>query len=199
MLAVGALILGSGVRPAVAGFKEGLAAYDRRDYTTALHEFLPLARAGNVVAQYHLGEMYAFGRGVPQDYAEAAKWWRPAAEKGDADSQYNLGVLYDRGWGVSPDYAQAATWYRRAAEQGYTLAQFSLGLMYALGQGVPQDYVRAYMWTSLAAATLPPNGAGQSLATETLDSITSKMTPAEIAEAQRLAREWKPKPPKPRQ
>jgi len=57
--------------PARAGFEEGLAAYERGDYATALKEWQPLAVAGNADAQYYLGVMYAFGQGVPQDYREA--------------------------------------------------------------------------------------------------------------------------------
>jgi TPR repeat protein len=58
--------------------------------------------------------------------------------------------------------------------------------MYAQGQGVPQDYVPAHMWFDLAAAQ------GEKDATELRDSLAKKMTPAQIAEAQKLAREWKP-------
>jgi len=66
--------------PAQAGFDEGLAAYKRGDYATALKEWRPLAEAGDATAQFILGGMYAKGQGVPQDYGEAAKWYRKAAE-----------------------------------------------------------------------------------------------------------------------
>jgi TPR repeat protein len=112
--------------------------------------------------------------------------WRPLADHGVAEAQFGLGVLYAKG--VPQDYAAAVGWYRKAADQGFTFAQFSLGFMYATGRGVPQDYVRAYMWTNLAAAR------GVSDAIESLNIIASKMSPAQIAEAQKLASEWKPKP-----
>ena len=60
--------------PARAGLDEGVAAYDRGDYATALREWRPLAEQGNAKAQYNLGAMYYSGLGVPQDYAEAVKW-----------------------------------------------------------------------------------------------------------------------------
>ena len=66
--------------PAGAGFDEGLAAYGRGDYETALREWRPLAEQGLAVAQFNLGLMYDEGQGVPQDYAEAVKWYRKAAE-----------------------------------------------------------------------------------------------------------------------
>ncbi len=65
--------------------------------------------------------------------------------------------------------------------------------MYGDGWGVPQDYVQAHMWYNLAASRLPP-GKDRDLAAENRDIIAERMTPAQIAEAQRLAREWKPKP-----
>ena len=80
-------------------------------------------------------------------------------------------------------------WYRKSAEQGYALAQYNLGGMYAKGQGVTQNYVKAHMWSNLAAAQ------GDETAAKNRDIIAAKMTKAQIAEAQRLAAEWKPKKP----
>ncbi len=57
--------------PARAGFDEGVAAYERGDYETALREFRPLAEQGLASAQYSLGLMYDNGEGVPQDYIQA--------------------------------------------------------------------------------------------------------------------------------
>ena len=85
------------------------------------------------------------------------------------------------------DYAEAAKWNRRAAEQGLANAQYNLGLMYNNGQGVPQDYVQAHMWSTLAAAQ------GYEGAKNTRDYLAKRMTSEQIAEARRLAREWKPK------
>ena len=63
-----------------------------------------------------------------------------------------------------------------------------LGLMYEQGKGVPQDYVLAYMWLNLSAAQ------GQETAVKVRDIVAGKMTPEQLAEAQRLARDWKPSP-----
>ncbi len=135
-------------------FEDGLAAYKRQDYLTALRLWRPLADHGNAAAQNNLGRMYYAGQGVPQDYAEAVKWYRKAANQGFAPGQQDLGIMYNR------------------------------------GQGVPQDYVQAHQWLNLAATT------GDPLAVQNRDSVATKMTPAQIAEAQKLAREWKPKPEK---
>ena len=114
------------------------------------------------------------------------RWYRLAAEQCDALAQCNLGYMYDTGRGVPQDYKEALRWYRLAAEQGFASAQFNLGLMYDTGQGVPQDCVQAHMWFNLAGAAGDPDGV------KNRDIVTAKMTPAQIAEAQRLAREWKP-------
>ncbi len=121
-----------------------------------------------------------------QDYSTALQLCRPLAEHGDARAQLSLGGMYYNGQGVQQDYPEAAKWTRKAAEQGYAPAQADLGVLYWNGQGVPQDVVLAYMWLSLAAEQEPD-------AVEERDLAASQMTPDEIAEAQRLAREWKPK------
>ena len=71
------------------------------------------------------------------------------------------------------------------------MAQLNLGSMYGSGQGVPKDDVLAYMWWNLAAAGANP-GAHEK-ATKNREIVARKMTPTQIAEAQRLSREWKPK------
>ncbi len=121
------------------------------------------------------------------DYATAIRELRPLAEHGDAKAQYNIGIMYDRGDGVPQDYAEAVKWYRKAAEQGFAKAQNNLGEMYRYGYGVAKDFVLAHMWYNLAAAQ------GNFGSPVQRDIVAMKMTPAQISEAQKLAREWKPK------
>ncbi len=171
--------------PAWADFEAGAEAYVRGDYTIALKEWRPLAEQGNATAQSILGLLYENGQGVPRDYAEAMRWYRLAAEQGDAGAQTSLGVMYYRGTGVPQDDAEAIRWFRRAAEQGDADGQAKMGAMYAKGQGVPQNDVRAHMWWSLAAAQ------GHEPARKVRNKLAKRMTPAQLDEAQRLAREWK--------
>jgi len=111
------LLVCAAVRPAFAGpFEDGLAAYDRDDYATAL------------------------------------RLWRPLADAGDATAQYNLGIMYRN------------------------------------GRGVPKDYVQAHMWFNLAASN------AHDKAVEDRDRVAARMTPVQIAEAQRLSLVWRPKP-----
>jgi TPR repeat protein len=121
-----------------------------------------------------------------KDYATALREWQAQAKQGDADAQDFLGTLYFKGWGVPQDYTKARQWWEKAAAQGSASAQSDLALLYANGLGGSQDLVQAYMWYSLAA------GNGYEIATGYRNDLAKQMTPAQIAEAQRLAREWKP-------
>ena len=96
---------------------------------------------------------------------------------------------FDEGWAAYQrgDYATAIREWRPLAEQGYPPAQLALGESYALGEGVRQDFVQAYLWFSLAAVH------GEPAILKFRDMVARKMTPAQIAEAEKLAREWKPK------
>ncbi len=81
--------------------------------------------------------------------------------------------------------------YLEAAANGNERSMLALAFAYEGGQGVPQDYVQAHMWFNLAASRLPP-GTDRAKAVKNRDHVAKRMTPAQIAEAQRLAREWKP-------
>jgi TPR repeat protein len=115
------------------------------------------------------------------------QWFRKAAEQGHAMAQFNLGVMYANGEGVPKDDAEAVKWFRKAAEQGDAKAQFNLGVMYAEGRGVPRNDVAAYAWMNLAAA------GGHKEAKVQRDRLETRMTREEIAEAQRIAAEFRPK------
>ncbi len=117
------------------------------------------------------------------DYATAYREWLPLAEQGDAKAQFNIGALYDFGEGVLKDDAVAVQWYRLAAAQGDVEAQFNLALMYQYGEGVPQDYMQAYAWFNIAAAQ------GNKNAVNNRDVIQRRMTPAQVAEGEKLSRE----------
>jgi len=153
-----------------------------------------------------LGMAYRKGEGVLQSHKEAFKWLLKSAElknvkaqrsiranyhqrhkqvakQGDSYAQRFLGASYYLGLGVTRDYAEAAKWYKKAAEQEDRVAQNILGAMYEKGKGISKDFVEAYKWFSLSEET--GNG---SMYKEKIGK--RKMTSAQIAEAQMLAREW---------
>jgi len=180
-------LLLSVVSAARAGLEDGAAAYTKGDYARAWFELKPLGERGNPEAEWYLGVMSHDGQGTPQNYAEAVKWFQKAVEQGYAKAEFNLGVMYRRGLGVQQDNAEAVRLYRKAAEQGYLDAQYNIGVMCAEGQGIREDLVQAYMWFSLVAAS------GDSTAKKNMEIVAARMAPSQIAEAQRLAKEWKPK------
>ena len=118
-----------------------------------------------------------------------ASWIRKAADQGDARAQYGVAVFYYAGNGVPQDYVAGAKFLRKAADQGNADAQKMLGSMYFLGRGVPKDYVSAHMWYNLSAAAN-----GNEEVAKLRDTTARLMTPSQVAEAQKLAREWKPTP-----
>ena len=149
---------------------------------------LVLSLVGLVVpawADFQTG-MDAKNRG---DFAKALREWRPLAEQGEARAQFYLGLLYQNGDGVPQSDEKAREWYEKSAAQGEANAQFYLGLLSAFGQGGPLDLAQAHMWYSLAA------GNGHARAALNRNDLAKQMAPAQIAEAQKRVREWKPKTP----
>ena len=138
----------------------------------------------SVKAQALLGHLYVNGQGVPQDDQRAAKWLRKAAHRGHAQAQSELGVMYLNGKGVSKDGEKAAKLFRRAARKGHVQSQIFLGRMYSEGRGVGLDVVAANMWFEIAASY------GNQIAQGLLHHAKNGMSPNQIAEARKLAREW---------
>jgi TPR repeat protein len=146
------LLLGMAHGPTRAGpLEDGLAAYHRRDFATALRHWRPLAEQGNANAQFNLGFMYGHGAGVSQSSADAMKWYRLAADQGLVDAQFNLGLMYQNGQGVPQNYPEAARWHRKAADQGHASAGVMMAIFFAEGRGVPQDDAVAMTWARWSA------------------------------------------------
>jgi TPR repeat protein len=163
-----------------------------RDSEEAVRWLRPLAERGIPIAQFHLGQMYRDGEGVPRDMSLAMRWIHLAAEQGLAPAQHSLGLIYAEGKGVPQDYGQALKWYREASIQGLAIAQIGLGLLYERGQGVMQDNVHAHKWYNLADAAASDSQfvkAIRDMAKRYRDRVAAQMTPAQILQAQELARQ----------
>ena len=122
-----------------------------------------------------------------------------AAEAGDAGAQCNLGILYgngldDNGHAVEANRPQAVRWLLAAAEQGLPRAQAKLAEAYAEAPDMSGSHVIACGWFLLAEVGL--HGIHLGRARSGYERIASHLTPAEIAEARRFARDWTPKRPK---
>ncbi len=176
--------------PTAIDADKALIDFERGYYRLSLRAWTVLANRGDAEGQYFLGQLYAQGRGAPQDFAKAALWFGESASQGYSHSQFALGYLSETGRGVSKDQSSAFKWYGLAADQSLAMAHNNVGLMYEEGRGVRQDYAQAYMRYSLAISlsNLNPGPAIQNL-----NSLTEKMTSTQIAQAERLAREWQQK------
>ncbi len=106
------------------------------------------------------------------------------AEEGDAKAQSGLGLRYYAGGAAPQNYAEAVRWFRLAAERGYAEAQVMLGVMSANGLGVPKNDAKALQWYLIATEQ------GDEAAQRRRDLIQPRMTLEQVADAQRLSREW---------
>lgn len=156
------------------------------------------AEQGDAMAQVTIGVMHDRGEGVAQDYAEALRWFRMAAASGNPVALHNIGTMYADGRGVAPDLNEAFKWYLRAAERGDVASQFIMGRMHLEGTCVERDIVQAYKWFDIAAtgpASPATDGSGapeaRSKASVRREEVAKNMTPAQIAEARKLAGEWR--------
>jgi hypothetical protein len=106
------LVLAVLVEAAIAGpLENASAAFQRGDYATTRRIMQSLAEQGDPAAQWHLGNMYYRGLGVPsENYGEAMKWYREAAKQGHVEAQDALGNMYYHGLGVQPNYVPAYMW-----------------------------------------------------------------------------------------
>ncbi len=173
--------------PNFADFQNGLKAFRNQDYETALDEWKPLAKRGDVQAQHYLGSMYKEGKGVIQDYETAIDWYTLAAEQGYTNAQRSLGDILSIEFSAWLDIKAAIKWYTLAAEQGDVWALVGLGDLYT---GLylelydkPDRLPRAHMWFNLAVSQ------GNIIAEYRRDELQKTMTSVQIVEAQKLARE----------
>ena len=158
------------------------------DDAEAVRWYRLAAEQGDLNSQHMLGLMYEMGEGVTQDYREAVRWYRRAAEYGHAGAQSGLGEMYYFGKGVPQSYEKAMRWSRLAAAQRDAAGMVMLGRMYEFGKGTPRDLVQAHMWFNLAS----PNQFFHDVAAKSRDRVAARLTSAEVARAQRLARDWRP-------
>jgi TPR repeat protein len=187
-----------------------------QNYAEAVRWFRRAADQGNLEAQLSLATMYYQGRGVEENYAEAVKWYCFAAAQGDGEAQHSLGTMHHFGHGVVQSYEEAVKWYRLAADQDHGEAQCNLGILYHEGKGVAQNKILAVKWLVLAANHWNTNALrilgnlyeqgqgvarnyvrahicyelaatlGDKDAQKQMGLIKNLMTPAQIAEAEKL-------------
>jgi TPR repeat protein len=128
----------------------------------------------------------AFNR---HDYVTAYRLLLPLAEQGNVSAQVMLGKIYSSTNFVGMDFQEGTKWYRKAAERKNKEAVSILCVSYVIGVGAPEDYVLGHMWCNIAVglARYPAESKSEAMLR---DLVARKMTPNQIGEAQRMAREW---------
>lgn len=225
--AVVALLLGPAwVAPASATpLDDGIAAFQRGEFSAARALLEPLAQNGDPVAQYYLGDLivrFAIDRQKP----EGLLWLRQSADAGVPDAMNQLATILAEGKVVSQDQRKANELFMQAASLGYLPAYNNLGLRSFRGVGRPPDPVDASEWFRLAAdqgfaeaqfnlAVMYAGGEGVKFdlveaymwmslamrqghpqATQQRPAILKAMTPPQIQEGEKRLRAWKPVVPK---
>ncbi len=146
-----AVFLAVGAAPAMAGYDEGLTAYQKRDWAAAIREFRPLAAQGNAAAQARLGHMLFEGLGGTKDDVEALRLFNAAAAAGDPLAQHWLGSAYFNGRAVPKDISQALVWFGRAADKGQPESLHAMGEIHFNGLGINKDEGRGVEYFKRAA------------------------------------------------
>jgi len=130
-----------------------------------------------------------------KDMATAARLWKIWADKGNAEARTLRGAMYWSGEGVPRDHTEAARLYLLAANQGYARAQNDIGFMLGFEGPPPHDDVEAYKWLTLAIERYTAKNQDRlDQARKDKATLAARMTPAQIAEAERRVKAWKPEP-----
>lgn len=160
--------------------KQGVDAWSRGDFKSAVEKWRPLAVAGDADAQFNLGQAYKLGRGVSTDLPTAIEWFRKAAVQGHAQAIDNYGLaLFQDG-----KKSEALPWLERSAARDEKRAQLVLGTMLFNGDGVAKDWVRAYaLVTRSSQQTLPQ-------ASQTLSQMDQYIPEAQRQQGLVLARKY---------
>jgi TPR repeat protein len=141
------------------------------------------AAQGDAAAENNLGVLYHLGESMPKDDSEATTLFIQSANHGNASAQLNLGRLYLEGDGVPQTDRLAVQWLTRAANQGNAHAELLLSTLYAGGHSITPNIAAAYMWLNLASVS-------NSHARELRDRLEKVVPADQVAEGQRLTRQW---------
>jgi len=158
-----------------------------------------LVLPGFVNAHYHSHDVLAKGtlEEVPLEawrlYALPPQY--PPRSLEEVRARTLLGAMYWSGEGVSRDHKEAARLYLLAANQGYARAQNDIGFMLGFEGNPPHDDVEAYKWLTLAIQRYTAKNQDRlDQAIKDRATLASRMTQAQIDEAERRAKAWRPRP-----
>jgi len=159
--------------------EDGIAAFERHDFNTAVRLIEPLAEHGDIEAEYFMGTFYMYGHGVAMDPSQAGVWfkrafahWETEARAGNPQAMVEIAGMLTAGLGVDRDDKAAVDWLRKAGDLGNAEAWAELGGLYVEGAGVQKDVAEGKRLLSKAAA------AGSARANEMLAALDKRAEPA---------------------
>jgi hypothetical protein len=158
------------------------------------------AEQGDASAALKLGLLIERGNIRKPEYGVAARWYERACELGSLPGCHDVGVSYEYGSnGVTKDISKAKDGYLKAAERGFMLSQYNLASLYSNQYIEPQNDVEGYKWMIIARIAAQ-KCQGQPLCDWILKDppghttrLKSRLSAAQIIEAESLAKSWKPK------
>ena len=95
-----------------------IGEFPPKDWEQVFNLSLPLAKAGDVKAQFNVGYSYAKGEVIDQDFPKALEWYQKAADQNDPRAHYNLSLLYESGLSGLQNSMKAKEHYDRSLELG---------------------------------------------------------------------------------
>lgn len=182
--------------PALAGFEEGRAAYNKQQWKEAITHLRPAAEKDDPRAQILLGNMYADGYGVEKSEEEAFTLYYRAAVLGNTDGMVAVATLYQTGTGVARNDRMAIDWFERAARAGNQTGAFFYAIHLYQGRkgdtfDFKPDHKQAYKWFRIAALKNDvPNL--EKAAVEIYTNIAQNLLPEEVSALDKEAFAFKP-------
>ena len=145
-------------------------------------------------SQVALCKSYFSEGGDLTSVGRASRWCGAAAQQGDPEASFLMANMYSQGRGVERDRDEANRLYRTAAEGGVAEAQVIVGLDYADDENLPVDLVESYRWLTLAS-NASTSGADLTDVIELRESVRTRLSTEQLAEARRMVLEWQPSLP----
>ena len=170
---------------ACSDYQRARSAYEAGEYAKALQIFERLSEAGNSQAQYDLSQMYFQGIGTSKSIEQGWMWMNRAADQGNIQAMLELGVRYQASTSLENGEEIAFLWFQKAAMAGSPVGQYNLARLYESGKQTPVDLVQAYVWMTLS------NKGGNPTAAPEAKALKARLSPDELASANRLMEELK--------
>ena len=161
--------------------RSGEQQYLDKDYAGAMESLLPLADAGEAVAQFYVARMFQRGLGCEVHGRNAVRYYTLASHGGNGAAQDNLGLMYLNGECLKPNESAAADLFLLAALRGNVDGQLNFGYCLGTGKGRAVDLFEGYVWYLIAA------GNGNAVAQKNLEAVRGDLSAEQLKAAEERA------------